>query len=171
MGETSYQIERHIRETRNDLGDNLSELENKVKTAMDWRAQFEERPMTMIALAFGGGVLLSALLPSPRPSQRRYADNCWAASPDRDSVSPVRPSFEPAGKPNQTLETVNALKNALVGAAVAKAGGFLEDLLPGFKQEFTKTETGKRLEKHLDQPTTSASTQPTRQKANAAGAD
>ena len=53
MGETSDQIERHIQETRNDLGDNFSELEDKVKTAVDWRAQFEERPGTMLALAFG----------------------------------------------------------------------------------------------------------------------
>jgi len=169
MGETSYQIERHIRETRNDLGDNFSELEDKVKTAMDWRAQFDERPMTMIALAFGGGVLLSALLPSPRPSRRRYTDNRGTASPDRDRVSPARSSFEPAGKPNQTLETVSALKNALVAAAVAKASGFLEDLLPGFAQEFTKAR--KRSDKHLDQPDTSASPQSTWQIANAAGAD
>ena len=41
MGETSDQIERHIQETRNDLGDNFGELEDKVKTAVDWRAQFD----------------------------------------------------------------------------------------------------------------------------------
>jgi hypothetical protein len=71
MGETSDQIERHIQETRNDLGDNFSELEVKVKTAVDWRAQFEERPMTMVALAFGGGILLSALLPPLRAPRKR----------------------------------------------------------------------------------------------------
>ena len=71
MGETSDQIERHIQKTRNDLGANFSALEEKVKTAVDWRAQFEERPVTMMALAFGGGVLLSALLPSVRSSRRR----------------------------------------------------------------------------------------------------
>jgi len=169
MGETSYQIERHIRETRNNLGDNFSELEDKVKTAMDWRAQFDERPMTMIGLAFAGGVVLSALLPSPRSSRRCYPDNRPAASPERDPVSPAKSSIEPAAKPSQAQETLNTLKNALVGAAVAKASGFLEDLLPGFAQEFTKAR--KRSDKHLDQPDTSASPQPAWQIANAAGAD
>jgi hypothetical protein len=87
MGEASDQIERHIQETRNDLSENLSELEEKVKTAVDWRAQFEERPMTMMALAFGGGLLLSAVLPSARSSRRRYAEDRGTAPPDRESTA------------------------------------------------------------------------------------
>ena len=71
MGDTSDQIERHIQETRDDLHDNFNELEEKVRTAVDWRAQFEERSMTMMALAFGGGMLLSALLPSRRSSRTK----------------------------------------------------------------------------------------------------
>ena len=55
MDETSDQIERHIQETRNDLDDNLNELGDRVKKAVDWRAQFEERPGTMLSLAFAGG--------------------------------------------------------------------------------------------------------------------
>jgi hypothetical protein len=34
--------------------------------------------------------------------------------------------------------TWNALKGALVGVATTKFSGFIEDLLPGFKQEFAK---------------------------------
>ena len=62
MAESSDELERHIQEIRHDLRDNFGELEDKVKSAVDWRAQFEERPGTMLALAFGGGILLSALL-------------------------------------------------------------------------------------------------------------
>ena len=91
MGETSDQIERHIQETRNDLGDNLSELQDKVKTAVDWRAQFEERPGTMLALAFGGGIVLSALLPSGRRSRSTYDDG-WKAATNRD----LTPSLQSA---------------------------------------------------------------------------
>src|SRR5260370_34951811 len=61
MGETPDQIERHIYEKRNELGENIHELQQKVKTAGDWRAQFDRRPMTMMGLAFGGGLLLSML--------------------------------------------------------------------------------------------------------------
>lgn len=63
MGERTDQIEQQINRTREDLGENFNELEQKVKSAFDWRTQFEERPMTMLAIAFGGGVIASALLP------------------------------------------------------------------------------------------------------------
>jgi hypothetical protein len=114
MGETSEQIERHLQRTRNDLSDNLSELEVRVKSAFDWRTQFEERPVTMMAVAFGGGALLSALLPH-RSSHRR--------------------SF---GGDSVTVQAWDALKAALIGVATAKLSGFIEDLLPGFNEEFTR---------------------------------
>src|SRR5258708_11244913 len=82
MGETPDQIERHIYEKRNELGENIHELQQKVKTAVDWRAQFDRRPMTMMGLAFGGGLLLSILFPGghrSHPSSSR-----WAHDPERE---------------------------------------------------------------------------------------
>ena len=168
MGETSDQIERHIQKTRNDLGANFSELEEKVKSAVDWRAQFEERPVTMMALAFGGGVLLSALLPSVRSSRRRSSEGRENAPADRDAPGhsiKSRTAFD--DKASQTLENWDALKGALVGVATSKLSGFIEDLLPGFKQEFTKAQTGKSF----DRSGSSTPDQPTWQKSTAAGAD
>jgi hypothetical protein len=40
------------------------------------------------------------------------------------------------------LQTFDALKGALIGVAATKLTGFIEDLLPGFKQEFTKAKAG-----------------------------
>jgi hypothetical protein len=162
MGETSNQIERHIQETRNDLGDNFSELEHKVKTAVDWRAQFEERPVTMMALAFGGGLLLSALLPSTRSSRGRYSGNRWTPPTDvvaRGTAVKSRNIFD--GDASQTSEGWDALKGALVGVATTKLSGFFEDLLPGFKQEFTKVRSGRSA----DGSRSSISGQPVSQKA------
>ena len=51
MGEISDQIEQEIREKRNQLGENFTELEQKIKHAVDWRVQFAECPVTLIALA------------------------------------------------------------------------------------------------------------------------
>jgi hypothetical protein len=168
MGETSDQIERHIQKTRNDLGDNFSELEEKVKTVVDWRAQFEERPMTMVALAFGGGILLSALLPPLRAPRRRDCQDRWNAPPDLEATIPsIESRSVGGGKAKQALETWDALKGALVGVAASKLSGFVEDLLPGFKQEFTKAQSGKSS----DRSDLSTSGQATRQRANAAGAD
>jgi hypothetical protein len=117
MGETSYQIERHITERRDDLGDNLDELEEKLRSAMDWRAHVQTRPGTMIALAFGAGVLLSAVLPG---SSRRAAG---------------------AGRPNETWD---ALKSALLAVTATKVGGFVDGVLPGFSQELTQARSVRR---------------------------
>jgi len=64
MGEKPDQIERHIQHQRSELEDNISELEEKVKSAFDWRTQFEERPAIFLGAAFVGGAVVSALLPS-----------------------------------------------------------------------------------------------------------
>lgn len=141
MGETSDQIERHIQETRNDLGDNFNELEIKVKTAVDWRAQFEERPGTMLALAFGGGIILSALLPSGRRSRSTY-DEEWKPAPNRD-LTPSMRSATPEGKRNETRQAVEALGGALVGVAVNGVSRFIDSLLPGFEREFSSAKAAK----------------------------
>jgi len=168
MDQTSHQIERHIQETRNELGDNFNELEEKVKTAVDWRAHFEERPGAMLALAFGGGILLSALLPSPRPSRRRYPEAPLAAQPHLE-ISPEVAKLQTTygDKPRQGVETWDALKAALIGVATAKLSGFVEELVPGFQQQFAKAQSGDKF----NRPASSTSDTPAWQKSAAAGAD
>ena len=46
MGETTGQIEAHIADTRQDLGSNLYELEQRVKSVTDWKQHFRNNPMT-----------------------------------------------------------------------------------------------------------------------------
>uniref|UniRef100_Q01ZE8 DUF883 domain-containing protein n=1 Tax=Solibacter usitatus (strain Ellin6076) TaxID=234267 RepID=Q01ZE8_SOLUE len=53
---------RQIERTRGELGANLNELEYKVKEVTDWQKQVQKHPLTMIGIAFGGGILLSHLL-------------------------------------------------------------------------------------------------------------
>lgn len=180
MGQKSDQIERHIRETRNDLSENFSELEEKVKSAVDWRAQFDERPGTMLALAFGGGVLLSAILSSSRSSGRDW-DSRWNSESDRDRESSPSYSrgsysrgFSGEGS-GQTSETWNALKGAIIGAATTKLSGVIEEFLPGFGQEF-KARGGKmpdetRSSSTYNEPGSSTYEEPTRQRSATAGAD
>jgi hypothetical protein len=121
MGERTHQIERQIAETRSELSDNLGELQDKVKSAVDWRTQFQQRPGTFLAVAFGGGIVLSALLPASRHSRRDATPHDSAAS-----------------KPSDTRRSIEAFTGALLGVAVNQASGFLDSLLPGFHQEFTK---------------------------------
>jgi hypothetical protein len=62
VGETSGQITGEIARARAELGSNLRELEQKVRETADWRRQFQKSPAFMMALAFGGGLLLARLV-------------------------------------------------------------------------------------------------------------
>jgi hypothetical protein len=140
MDETSDQIERHIQETRNDLDDNLNELGDKVKNAVDWRAQFEERPGTMLGLAFAGGIILSALLSPGRRSRSTYGGGWKPAS--KRVWTPSRPSSTPS-KPSETRQNVEALAGALIGVAVNRASRFIDSMVPGFEREFSSAKASK----------------------------
>jgi hypothetical protein len=150
MGERTDQIERQIAQTRSELSDNVGELQDKVKSAVDWRKQFEEHPGTLLAVAFGGGVVLSAILPSPhsRATNRN-------AAPQDSATNELAPSNSVTNKPNDLRRSMDAFTGALLGVAVNKASGFLDSLLPGFHQEFNKAKDKKsRGDSPIDVDTT-----------------
>ena len=62
MDETANEIEAQIDQTRERLGSNLRELEDKVDAATDWREHFRERPQLFLGAAFIGGVVLASAL-------------------------------------------------------------------------------------------------------------
>jgi hypothetical protein len=142
MDETSHQIERHIEQTRNDLDDNLNELGDKVKKAVDWRAQVEARPGAMLGLAFAGGVILSALLSSGRRTRSAYV--AGGRTRGKQAWTPSVPaSALPASKPSETRQNLEALAGALIGVAVNRASKFIDSLVPGFEREFSSARAGK----------------------------
>lgn len=136
MGETSDQIEREIAETRSELGQNFNELERKVKDLGDWRRQFDQHTGTMLALAFGGGMIVSAFLPvrRRRKSYERPVDEQPPAKPSVDA-HPARVSG--------TRESVRAFGDALLGVAANRLSGFVDSLLPGFEREFHRSRTSR----------------------------
>jgi hypothetical protein len=143
MPESSDQLERHIQEIQHDLKDNFSELEDKVKSSVDWRAQFEERPGTLLALAFGGGIVLSALLPRARSGRRpRRETDRTAQSIRYEPALSARSRRDDEAKPRQNPDAWSALKGAVLGAAAGKLSEFVEELLPGFKGESRKAQSG-----------------------------
>jgi hypothetical protein len=143
MGERSDQIEEQIHRTRADLRDNLSELEDKIKSAFDWRTQFEERPLTALTVAVGGGMLLAALLPrgGHRRRRREYSDASVRSEVRRPAEA--EPGASKAGL--ESNGSLDALKGAFMTAAASHIGGFLGQLLAGYRQE---SERWKREQRH-----------------------
>jgi hypothetical protein len=113
MEQESERIERHIEETREDLGRNLSELEDRVRTTFDWRAQYDRNPWLVLALTFSGGVAISALL-SGNGSATRHTNATYS----------------------RFAATWSDIQSAVMAAATRRAESFLEEVLPGFREEY-----------------------------------
>lgn len=144
MGERSDEIELQIREKRNELSENFSELERKVKTAMDWREQFRQHPGTLLSVAFGGGALLAALFPL-RSSGARYRSRVQSYSLDDPAARrPADLAPTSAAKHSEAKENLDALRGAVVGIAVNRLTGLIDGLMPGFQQEFLRARKNSR---------------------------
>jgi hypothetical protein len=145
MGENSEQVERHIEERRNSLSNDISELERKAKEAVDWRAQVEQRPGTMMGIAFGAGILLAAILGggsrrSRAPKAEEPTTALKAYSTDSNADYQVAMAAGNDYQPSAVIETFENVKGALLGVAIAKCEEFLEELLPGFSTQYRKAE-------------------------------
>jgi len=148
MDETTGQIEEHIHATRSQLGSNLHDLEHKVKSAMDWRTYFEEYPIAMLGAAFGGGVLLAALLggKSPRSRADEWNHRLHEGEPQ---FRRTESNSESAHKLSATL---NSVKTALASVAAAKVGDFLSTSIPGFREHFDRSEREKSMRSLQSRP-------------------
>src|ERR1700682_1846005 len=141
MGEKSDQIERHIQQTRNELGENINERDDKVKHAVDWRAQCQERPMALMGAAFVGGMLLSALIPGRLRRSSSLSDPWKARSDDRWKSASDSSRYSNASSntyQQKASETWENVKEALVGVAATKASDFLEQIIPGFAEHYKR---------------------------------
>ena len=123
MDTTLDQIEAHIDRTRERLGSNLRELEDKVDAATDVRAQFQARPYVMLGVACAGGLLLATALRPSRGSQRTMA------------TSAARRGFDARG---QLVDLWDDIATALVGLASATVKDYIGERVPGFNEHFTR---------------------------------
>ena len=142
MGQTTDQIENQIENKREDLRSNLQELETRVKTATEWRHYFAENTGTMIAAAFGGGVLLATMV---------------GGRSNRASLSQAGGSSEPAppwtrGTKHEVLENLDSIKSALVGAAAPGSKAFLAKWCPALRSILLKLRQIAAANPHTKRP-------------------
>ncbi len=58
MGETTSQIRQEVLAARSRLGQDLNELEYRVKRNADWRVQYARHPWVILGIVFGASALL-----------------------------------------------------------------------------------------------------------------
>jgi hypothetical protein len=130
MDKAADRIEAHIDRTRERLGSNLRELEEKVEAVIDWREQFRARPHLFLGGAFVGGALLAATLRPKFPS--RESDLADAGP----LVSQSRTRVHAHG---EVLELWDDIKNALIGVASTQITRYIGDVIPGFDEHYQRT--------------------------------
>jgi hypothetical protein len=132
MGQTTHQIEAHIEDTREDLGSNLHELEQKVKSVTDWKQHFRTNPMTMLGVAFGGGILLATMLGGRknRRGERGFPSHATGSEPHAGTEQ----------QKHKALETWDNIKGALIGVAATRFKDFVGEIVPGFQEQFQGAE-------------------------------
>ncbi len=128
MDQTVDQIAAHIDHTRERLGANLEELEQKVDAATDWREQLRSRPYLVLGGGALAGVLLAAAL---RPKSRRRVTVGHELQPH--VVAARRASVR-----DQTLDYWDNIVGALVGVASTRLKDYIDDLVPGFGDQYAK---------------------------------
>ena len=127
MDETANEIEAQIDRTRERLGSNLRELEDKVDAATDWREHFRERPHLFLGAAFVGGIVIGSVL-KPQSAVRRLS---VAAHPSEVSGGSVQ---------GQVWELWNNVQGALIGVASARLKEYIGELVPGFDEHYHRAE-------------------------------
>ena len=126
MDKTVNEIEAQIDRTRDRLGSNLRELEDRVDAATDWREHFRDRPHLFLGAAFVGGVMLAGVLRRNSPTgERAYVEARHAVGGSAQA---------------QAVELWNHVQGALVGVAGARIKEFMEELVTGFDEHYRRAE-------------------------------
>jgi hypothetical protein len=126
MDESTVRLQRQLAGEHEQLNDNLEVLERKARELTDWRAQFEKRPLLLLGLAFGGGLIASGLVGRRRISPARdFADGRSM------STAMPRPSAPVNGNWQQVRNTLSAVASGV-------AAELLQELVPGFKEHYDR---------------------------------
>lgn len=126
MDRATDHIEQHLDHERQALRSNLEELEDRVRSALDWRRQFRSSTAAFLGVALGGGLLLGLM------TARRTAVPAELVYPTRAGETAGRDSDH---RRRELSLAWRSIESALIGVAAAKLKDALVNLLPGFREQ------------------------------------
>jgi hypothetical protein len=163
VGQRSDEIKRHIDNQREQLGENLERLEERVRSSTDWRTQYSRHPFAALGIAFGGGLLLGVVtVGRGRDNRRKYSGDSGSYSSAGYGTSSLAGAAATTGGAEVSLqrsrrrssatsrqlhrawETIDTVRGALIGLGAVKLKEFLSDALPGFNRQYEETEKSRK---------------------------
>jgi len=141
VGEITNEIEREIRDTREDLGRNLNELEDKARELADWRSHYRNHHGAFLGAAFAAGAL-AAMATVPASSGRARIHTLMDEDTSHDPYPTPRQHSRPVTR-NATFarvarevnETWSQIADALLRTASLRALQFVSELVPGVRDQ------------------------------------
>jgi len=112
------------------------EFERRITEVTDWRQQFQQRPLAMVGLAFGGGLLLSSLI----GGRSAITDLGRTRTLRTQGTADTSASEYQRQRARGTWEN---LKGTLIRLAAERARALMEELVPGFREQYSRTEAEK----------------------------
>lgn len=131
MDRATERIAQQIDREREVLRSNLEQLEDRVRSAVDWRRHFRSNPTLWVGCAFGGALLL-ALATAPVAGRPRSA-------PGGDSDLPASGA---AHRRREISRAWRTIESALIGVAAARLKDTLAQMLPGFREQLARRDGG-----------------------------
>jgi hypothetical protein len=144
VAERSDEIKQRIDAQRGELGENLQELERRVKSTTDWRAQMEKRPWVMLGAAFGTGMVIATVLGRSGQSsaysyRSTYSDISQPSYGTSQSMEPRFKNFRE--QRHRAAEALDKMTGALVAVGVQKLQDILKEAIPGFREKYDSSES------------------------------
>lgn len=132
MANYSDSIERELSGVKDSLGRQLSAAEDKARAVADWRTHYQRNPVPMLLGAAAIGFIASAMLDDD--DHEGDGSRSMSGSGASAVMAPLRASIQSP----QVNDAFHHLLDSFVAAASVKVADYVEQWIPGFRQEFSK---------------------------------
>jgi hypothetical protein len=149
MAQEPNEIRQHMNEERARLGDDLHEIDRRVKDAFDWKAWYRKNTVTMLGVAAASGFLLSMAI-GGRSSKNRgeplveaeteYTEGSeWRAQQKNGRVKAQLGSLM-GHHVSRLTDILDNTVGAFLGVATNKLQDYVSKSFPGFREQYSEAE-------------------------------
>jgi hypothetical protein len=142
MAQQPSELKAHIQAENESLRENLEEIQNRVKDALEWKIWYRNNTAVALGGIAAGGLLLSLLLPK-RDARTEYID--------RDDMEMHAMKSEPQTRVRSRAnsrfhDVLDNTMSAIFGVANDTFQDFMSKAIPGFGEHYSRASQTRRFE-------------------------